>query len=260
MTLLLAQLLTVALATQAPEVVEQYEARQIKFTGGEYEDEVFEYRLLKPKQIDKGKKYPVVLFLHGAGERGSDNVKSLKYLPERMAQPQMQKAFPCFVIVPQCRSGKKWVDVDWSDPKSAKMPKEPSAQMQVVIKILKTIQQEFPTDNDRIYLTGLSMGGYGSWDLAARHPDWFAAVVPICGGGDEAQAKQFVDLPTWAFHGDKDKAVPVERSRKMIAAIREAGGEPKYTELPNVGHNVWTYAYSLRSGLLPWMFQQSRSK
>ena len=114
-----------------------------------------------------------------------------------------------------------------------------------------------PIDPGRIYLTGLSMGGYGAWELAARIPERFAAVAPICGGGDEAQAAKLVGLPIWCFHGADDKVVPVERSRSMVAAIKAAGGEPKFSELPGVGHDSWTPAY--RDGaLLGWLFQQRR--
>jgi predicted peptidase len=104
------------------------------------------------------------------------------------------------------------------------------------------------------------MGGYGSWDLAARRPELFAAVVPICGGGDEHAAERLLKTPIWAVHGDADTAVPVERSRRMIEAIKAAGGQPKYSELPGVGHNSWTPAYSDPEGVLPWMFEQVRTE
>jgi predicted peptidase len=100
------------------------------------------------------------------------------------------------------------------------------------------------------------MGGFGSWNLAARHPDWFAAVVPICGGGDPSMAKVLADVPIWAFHGADDKVVQPGLSRSMIDAIRDAGGKPKYTELEGVGHNSWTPAYEDRDGVLPWMFSK----
>jgi predicted peptidase len=108
-------------------------------------------------------------------------------------------------------------------------------------------------DPARIYLTGLSMGGYGTWDLAARQPERFAAILPICGGGDEATAPRLAKLPIWCFHGDADTVVPVERSRTMIAAVRAAGGSPKYSELPGVGHDSWTPAYR-DPAVLDWLF------
>ena len=203
----------------------------MKYTGGDYKDEVFEYRLLKPATIKPGEKYPVVLFLHGAGERGDDNQNQLQYMPELMARDDYRQKFPCFLIAPQCRSGKKWVEVDWS-ASTTEMPKEPGDQMKVVTTILKDVLANYPADSQRIYLTGLSMGGYGSWDLAIRMPKTFAAVVPICGGGDESHADLLVNVPLWAVHGDQDKAVPVARSRNMIEAIKKAGGH-------QVHRNAW---------------------
>jgi predicted peptidase len=258
MNLVAATLLLLELTAVKPETVEQFADKTISYTGGEYENEVFHYRLLAPEKIEPGVKYPLVLFLHGAGERGSDNVKQLMYLPELMATSEYRTKFPCFLIAPQCRDGKQWVEVPWGELESRPM-KEPSHQMNVVMAILEAVQKEQPVDGRRIYLTGLSMGGYGAWDLAMRHPEKFAAVAPVCGGGDEASAKRLVGLPIWAFHGSADNAVPPERSRNMIAAIKKAGGSPKYTELEGVGHNSWTPAYAGPSGLIPWMFQQVRS-
>lgn len=233
-----------------------YDAHTIQYTGGDYKDETFGYRLLTPEKIEPGKKYPVILFLHGAGERGDDNKIQLKHFPVLMSEPARRKKFPCFVIAPQCRTDRRWVEVDWGSKKSTPTTDDPGDQMKMAIAILKEVQKNHPTDDDRVYLTGLSMGGYGSWDLAARHPDWFAAAAPICGGGDETKAKQLAELPLWAFHGDADQAVPVGRSRTMIDAIRQAGGEPKYTEYPKLGHHSWVPAYSDKSGLLDWLFEQ----
>lgn len=243
-------------APEAPSAADVYEERTYTYTGGPYKDEVFKYRILKPAKVAKGKTYPLVLFLHGAGERGDDNRKQLKYLPERMAAEPYRSTYPCFVLAPQCRRGRKWADVSWSHRASTKMPAEPSHQMAVAIAVLRKTMSAEPVDPRRVYLTGLSMGGYGSWDLAVRHPEWFAAVVPICGGGDERQAKRLASLPIWAFHGDKDPAVPVGRSRTMIEAIKQAGGKPKYTEVKGGGHNVWSIAYAAESGVLEWMFRQ----
>lgn len=239
------------------DVINHYQSRELKYTGGEYKDHVFKYRLLKPDSVEPGRKYPLVLFLHGAGERGDNNKAQLKFLPTWMSAEPMRKKYPCFVLAPQCPTNRKWVNVDWSAMKNP-MPQEPSDEMKAVIMMLKQIEAEYPVDMDRVYLTGLSMGGYGTWDLACRHADWFAAAAPICGGGDEQQADKLVGLPLWAWHGDADRAVPVQRSRNMIAAIKAAGGDPKYTELPGVGHNSWTPAYTRDDGVLPWLFKQNR--
>lgn len=221
-------------------------------------DETFKYRLLKPAKVEAGKKYPLVLFLHGAGERGDDNKAQLKFLPTWLAEDMNREKFPCYVIAPQCRSGKKWAEVDWSAATSTPMAAEPGSQMKYALAALdETIKNE-QVDESRLYLTGLSMGGYGSWDLAARQPDRFAAVVPICGGGDEKQAAKLTKLPIWVWHGDADKAVKVERSRQMVEAIKAAGGSPKYSELPGVGHDSWSAAYNGKDNCLSWLFEQQK--
>lgn len=240
-------------------VANRFEVQTLKYTGGPYHDHVFKYRVLKPAKIEKGKKYPLVLFLHGAGERGDDNMVQLKYLPTWISTPEMQKKYPCFLIAPQCPKDRMWIDAAWTQ-KSQTTSDEPTAEMQAAIDMLKKAEAEYPIDMDRVYLTGLSMGGFGTWDLACRHPDWFAAVAPIAGGGDETKAAKLVGVPVWAWHGGADPVVSVERTRHMIEAIKKAGGHPKYTELPGVGHNSWTAAYTRKDGLIPWMFAQKRGQ
>jgi predicted peptidase len=251
-----ALLFVAACALGAPEtpgddVTSKFAEHTYQFTGGPYENEAFRYRLLSPEKIEPGKKYPVVLFLHGRGESGDDNVAQLKYLPTLMATPDYQKKFPCFLIAPQCREGKAWV-ARGPDKKGV------SEQMQVAEAVLQEALKKYPIDPARVYLTGLSMGGFGSWNLAARHPDWFAAVVPICGGGDPNDAAELAKLPIWAVHGSDDKVVPASLSRTMVEAVLAAGGNVKYTELPGVGHDSWTPAYEDPQGVLPWMFEQKR--
>ena len=240
-------------ATPGDDVIQKFAEHTYQFTGGAYENESFKYRLLEPEKIEPGKKYPLVLFLHGAGERGDDNAKQLQYLPELMVTPEYRQKFPCFLIAPQCRANKWWV-ARGADKAGV------SEQMQVVEGILREVEQKFPVDLSRVYLTGLSMGGFGSWNLAGRHPEWFAALVPICGGGDPADADKLAKLPIWAFHGLEDKVVPPKLSQQMIEAVRAAGGNPKYTELPEVGHDSWTPAYSDPDGVVAWMFEQRNDK
>jgi len=233
-----------------------FEEGSLTYTGGPYKEEVFKYQLLRPAKVEPGKVYPLVFFLHGAGERGDDNRVQLKYLPDYMAEPKMREAYPCFLIAPQCRKGKQWVNAPWGAKKSTPMAEKPSDQLQVAIRILEGAMRDLPVDRKRIYLTGLSMGGYGTWELAMRHPDWFACAAPLCGGGDERGAKRLVGLPIWAFHGGKDGVVPTVRSQVMTAAIREAGGTVKYTELEGMGHGIWNHVYRDPKGVIPWMFQQ----
>ena len=214
----------------------------------------FRSQLLAPSVIEPGRRYPLVVFLHGAGERGRDNEKQLKYLPTWLAEPALRERHPCFLLAPQCREDERWVDISWADKKSTPQG-PPTTDMLAVIAALNAVIAAEPVDPSRIYLTGLSMGGYGTWDLAARQPERFAALLPICGGGDEATAPRLAKLPIWCFHGDADEVVPVERSRTMIAAVRAAGGDPKYSELPGVGHDSWTPAYR-DPAVLDWMFAQ----
>lgn len=237
-----------------------YEERSVSITEGNEMVE-FRYRLLRPASVAgdgrDGHRYPLVLFLHGAGERGNDNLKQLKYLPTWLADPALRQRHPCFVLAPQCRMDERWVDVSWADATSTPQPTTPTIDLAAATKALEETLVREAIDPARIYLTGLSMGGYGTWDLAARMPDRFAAILPVCGGGDDRVAGRIAALPIWCFHGDADKAVPVDRSRTMIAAVKAAGGRPIYSELPGVGHDSWTPAY--RDGfVLDWLFSQRK--
>jgi predicted peptidase len=236
------------------------EVRQTRYTGGEYHDETFRYLLLRPKTIEPGKRYPLVLFLHGAGERGDDPELLKKHFLPAIASDEFRDKFPCFVVAPQCRPDRKWADIPWGTKVSSPIADEPTDQLKMALQCVGDVIHEFPVDSNRLYLTGISMGGYGGWDLAMRQPGRWAAVVPICGGGDESKGDRLVNVPVWAVHGDADPAVPVERSRNMIAAIRKAGGGPKYTELPGVAHDSWTQTYADPNGVFAWMFEQRLDK
>lgn len=215
------------------------------------------YRMLEPGP-DCLKKYPLVIFLHGAGERGNDNEKQLVHGTKLFSGKQNMIDFPCFVIAPQCPENKRWVEVSWSLPKHD-MPVMISEPLGLTMELINQMILKYPIDTNRIYITGLSMGGFGTWDLISRYPEKFAAAIPICGGGDEKQAKNMVDIPIRAFHGTKDKVVQVARSRNMINAIKKEGGNPLYTEYPTLGHLCWNKAYS-EPGLLKWMFSQTKEK
>ena len=214
------------------------------------------YRFMRPTNSDTTKKYPLVLFLHGSGERGNDNAKQLKNGALNFASSLNRTKFPCYVVVPQCAFGKQWVDVDWRLP-SHIQPKKSSIYLERTIFLLDSLINKLNIDTNRIYITGLSMGGFGVWDAISRWQWKFAAAVPVCGGGDTAKASIVKDIPIWAFHGDIDKVVMVSRSRDMIALIKKAGGSPKYTEYLNTGHNAWTETYS-NTEMLEWLFFQSK--
>ena len=224
------------------------------YTGAE--GKTLLYRLLKPLNYNPKEKYPLVVFLHGAGERGDDNDKQLVHGVPEFLTPENRKDYPCFLIAPQCPEGQKWADVDWS-AESEIQPKEPSASMRLTLGLIDQMRKDYSIDAKRIYVTGLSMGGYGTWDVLARRPDLFAAAVPICGGADETTATKIAKIPIWAFHGAKDPTVNVARTRRMIAALKKAGGEPKYTEYPDEGHASWVPAYK-DAAMMKWLFAQKK--
>lgn len=214
------------------------------------------YRIYVPENLSAGEKVPLVLFLHGAGERGDDNTAQLKFGARDLLKYVRAHQIPAIIVAPQCPKNMKWVEVPWSAD-SHTMPPEPSVPMHAVIGLLDQCMQDYPVAPDRVYVTGLSMGGFGTWDLIQRQPDRFAAAIPICGGGDIAQAPRLVNLPIWTFHGEIDPTVKVERSRDMIAAIEAAGGHPKYTEYPGVKHGSWGRTYA-NPKTLEWFFAQQR--
>jgi predicted peptidase len=231
---------------------DRFEARTFEGDAGKK----LNYRLLLPKGYDPKKAYPLVLFLHGAGERGSDNKIQLVHGMNEFASDEIMEKHPAFVVAPQCPEGKQWVDVPWSAD-SHIMPKEPAEPLQQSLDLIAALQKEFSIDKSRIYVTGLSMGGFGAWDAIQRQPKLFAAAVPVCGGGDATLAEKIKDVPVWAFHGAEDGAVKPKRSRDMIAALKKVGGSPKYTEYEKVGHNSWEKAYG-DPQMYEWLFGQNR--
>lgn len=185
------------------------------------------YVVYVPPEYKGDKAYPLILFLHGAGETGSDGQKQVMVgLGPAIRQ---RKGFPFIAVFPQSQK-RTW--------------KAGSDDANRALAILEEVQKEYKVDAARIYLTGLSMGGYGTWSLAAAHPDRWAAIAPVCGGGDPKQADRIKHIPCWCFHGAEDRPVPVQRSREMIEALKKVGGSPRYTEFPYVGHNSWDPAYA----------------
>ena len=184
------------------------------------------YLLFLPDGYGKNKQsWPLILFLHGAGERGSDLNKVKKHGPPKIVEKQ--KDFPFIVVSPQCPEDDWWTD-----------------KTEVLINLLDDIVARYNVDKERIYLTGLSMGGYGSWALASEYPKRFAAVAPICGGGNRIMAFRLKDMPVWAFHGAKDSVVPLKQSEEMVNAIKARGGDAKLTVYPDAGHDSWTETYN----------------
>ncbi len=206
-------------------------------SGDEVKEATIRFWLFLPKDYDEKESWPLMLFMHGAGERGDDLQLVKKWGPPRIVEGRSD--FPFVVVSPQCPRN-QWWDVD---------------QME---QLVDRLSGQYKIDKSRMYCTGLSMGGYGTWGITAKYPKLFAAAVPICGGGDPKTAKQLTHLPIWAFHGDADTAVPVERSKEMIAAIKEAGGEKaKLTVYEGVGHNSWSATYD-NEQVYEWLLSHRR--
>jgi predicted peptidase len=220
------------------------------------------YRLLAPKPLSAGAKYPLVLFFHGSGERGDDNQKQLQHAVRRFVAPDFLKEYPCFVVAPQCPTQLNNQQTLWTGERERmrlmKLAPEAAIPLRTALEMLIAIEKNLPIDSDRIYVTGISMGGFAAWEALIRHPQKFAAAIPVCGGGDVGQADRIKDIPVWAFHGAEDPTVPVECSRSMIKMMQKAGGHPRYTEYPGVGHNSWDRAFA-EPELLSWLFAQKRT-
>jgi predicted peptidase len=197
------------------------------------------YVIFVPAGYSPGTPAPTILFLHGSGETGTDGKKQARVGLGKYVRAH-ESTFPFLVVFPQ--SQKRTWGADSEDGKRA-------------LAILAEVQKEFTTDPKRTYLTGLSMGGFGTWSLATKYPDKWAAIVPICGGGSPKNADKIKDIPCWCFHGADDPTVKVEKSREMIEALKAAGGNPKYTEFPGVKHESWDKAYAT-DGLFTWLLEQ----
>lgn len=199
---------------------EDFEAEVYKSSGGNS----LNYRIYMPENRDANKKYPLIVFFHGAGQRGTDNKDQLIYGVHDILAYSKDSNDPAIIIVPQSPKNNQWVNVPWNGD-SHVMPEKPALPMKLTIDLMKDIMLNQSVDKNRIYVTGLSMGGFGTWDILQRMPHIFAAAMPVCGGGDANKAEIIKNVPIWAFHGDKDTIVKTKRSKDMIAAIEEAGGK-----------------------------------
>jgi len=188
-------------------------------------------------ESDATRKWPMVVFLHGAGERGDDLAKVKIHGPARYVAEG--KSYPFILIAPQCAE-RRWWDA------------------QVIVELVERITRSYRVDPERVYLTGLSMGGFGTWSAAALAPDRFAAIAPVCGGGEPEAAAKLKNVPVWAFHGGKDPVVPVKFSQDMVDAINAAGGGAKLTVYPDAGHDSWTETYE-NPELYKWLLSHRRS-
>jgi predicted peptidase len=251
-------------AAQAICVDKKTETTDVRklFNYGLYtnEDMRMAYRMYVPSNYRSSKTYPLLTFLHGAGQRGDDGLSPVEaVVPMFFDNPSEDVAFDSIVLVPQCPFKYRWVESDWGlgfyylDDISQSKP------MTAYLDILDDVKGRYSVDTDRFYVTGISMGGYGTWDLLMRHGDMFASGMPICGGGDRKKADLLLDIPIRTFHGSADAEVPVIGSQRMYKAIIGLGGQKiSYTQLDGYPHNVWDYAYSDSSNM-DWLFSHRRS-
>ncbi|MBE6663718.1 MAG: hypothetical protein E7602_04350 [Ruminococcaceae bacterium] len=207
-------------------------------------DTTIPYRIYVPSDYDQTKKYPVLTILHGAGERGNDNVSQLVNMVSEMFNQENSKYVDAIIICPQCPGGQQWVDTPWANGNYSIDAVKESNELSAVMDILEGVGSTYSTDTDRYYVMGISMGGFGAWDMVMRHTDVFSKAVCLCGGGDVSQAGKLVNTPIWVVHSSNDTIVPYEGSEAMSQAIKDAGGELCVFETKNSGHNVWSYAGS----------------
>lgn len=199
------------------------------------------YQLFGNPKLDGTKRYPLVIWLHGSGQSGSDNEAQMGGATGVFTNAEHQTENPCLMIAPQCPDA----DIGWNKQVADNL-----------MALIADLTDKLPIDLKRLYLTGSSMGGFGTWSLCAKYPNVFAAGVPLCGGGDPKKAEALKSVPMWVFHGDQDPMVPVERDRVAVAAVKEAGGIlMKYTEFPGVGHSLTGLVYPMPE-LHKWLFEQ----
>lgn len=224
---------------------------------------ILPYRILYPDNYDKTKKYPLILLLHGGGERGNDNEKQLVHGAKLFLEENKRKSFPAIILVPQCPEGSYWAAAKIDRSKqpfdiSFNYAAEPQWPLVAANELVKRISNEEAVDKSRIYITGLSMGAMGTFESIYRYPDLYAAALPICGGGDtNAYDKRVKKTAFWIFHGAADAVVDVNLSREMANKLKSLKVKNKYTEYPGVNHNSWDNAFS-DPAFLSWMFQHKR--
>lgn len=235
---------------------------------GEYEKNVYvssrgdslRYRLLRPEIEKTGEKYPLVLFLHGAGERGDDNRRQLTHGGQLWLNPVNRMEHPAFILAPQCPADGYWAYMSRPksfDPDEMPVPSEMPPVFKTLKELLDTLMEMPQVDKDRIYIMGLSMGGMATYDMVSRYPEIFAAAVPICGTVNPKRLHAAKDVKFRIYHGDADNIVPVEGSRMAYRTLKSAGADVIYKEFPGVNHGSWTPAFN-DPELINWLFMQKK--
>lgn len=226
---------------------------------------VLPYRILYPKNYDQSKKYPLIIFLHGSGERGNDNALQLVHGAKLFLKEENRKNFPAIVVFPQCPRESSWISIRRDTTKSPyallfDYSTPPNWPLVAANELVKQLAKTEAVDTKRIYIGGLSMGGMGTFESVFRYPGMYAAALPICGGGDEALYDKRVNKTVFSiFHGASDPVVPVNLSTQMVAKLKALKVKVVYKEYPGVGHNSWDNAFA-EPDFMSWMFQQKRKK
>ena len=225
-----------------------------------FKGDTLKYRVLFPENYDRTRQYPLVLFLHGSGERGSDNEKQLTHGAALFADEENRKDYPSIVIFPQCPQEDFWVEREKIDFENIEFPKKPkiTKSLYLVKKLLDSYKKTEAVDDHKIYVMGLSMGGMGTFDLICRYPKYFAAAIPICGGVNTERLKKVKKMPIRIFHGGADPVVSREFSRNAHIELKVQGSvKVEYIEFPGIGHDSWTKAFQYPD-FLSWLYYQSR--
>ena len=253
MTVLLGAL-SVSVSATRPE-----EARTLKqvYVNEELDGYEIPYVLYLPANYDEAKEYPVLLLLHGAGERGSDNELQLFHAVDELYETRQALMDDCIFLVPQCPLEEQWVDWPWTNGNYSVDEIPESKALSTVIKLLGEILEQYAADTNRVYIMGISMGGFGTWDALVRHEPIFAAGVPLCGGGDPSKVDILKEIPIWCVHGTVDSAVPFAGTEEMYNTIVAAGGERiTFEPMDGMDHNIWDYA-TTNGALIDWLFAQN---
>ncbi|MDP9076247.1 MAG: prolyl oligopeptidase family serine peptidase [Bacteroidota bacterium] len=237
------------------------------FDKGSYisKGDTLPYRILFPQNFDPTKKYPLILVLHGAGERGNNNESQLLYGTRTFLRDTIRQRYAAIVVYPQCPANSFWSNCKFEEDSVTNKTKfifqtggAPTKAMKSLLGLLDNFLDKPYVDKHKVYVGGLSMGGMGTFELLRRKPNIFAAAFAICGGDNSNNVKKYAKkVPLWVFHGEKDETVPYAHSELIVAAIKDAGGDPKYTLYPNDGHNSWDDAFA-EPLLIPWLFSHTK--
>lgn len=258
---ILAFILVIVSATAISQDLSLYQKKEYTYGEGK----ILPYRILYPENYDKSRKYPLVLFLHGAGERGNNNEKQLIHGSKLFLNANNRQNYPAIVVFPQCPENSFWSSVNVNRNKTPitfefNYDNSITWPLDAVQKLMTQLLKNEAVDKKRCYITGLSMGGMGTFEMLYRFPKLFAAALPICGGGDALRYDERVKKTTfWIFHGDADAVVNVNESRAMVEKLKSLKVDVTYTEYKNVNHNSWDNAFA-ESTFLSWMFLQKKKR